>query len=97
MKALKTLGVCRYFSLQATGSLRFDDSVRQEVESSICSEHGVTSDCFSTPRHIVYCYIERVSNRDCYCSMFDGNLVTSCLENLASSWNLTAVMGIMEN
>jgi len=57
--------MCRYFSLQATGCLRFDDSVRQEVESNICSEHGVTTDCFSTPRHIVYCYIERVS---CCCS-----------------------------
>jgi len=52
----------RYFSLQATGTLRFDDSVRQEVEKNICSEHGVTTDCFSTPRHIVYCYMERVSS-----------------------------------
>ena len=53
--------VLRYFSLQATGRLRFDDNVRLEVESNICSEHGVTMDCFSTPRHIIYCHMERVS------------------------------------
>ena len=53
--------VWRYFSLQATGTLRFDDGVRQEVERNICSEDGVTTDCFTTPRHIIYCYIERVS------------------------------------
>jgi hypothetical protein len=50
----------RYFSLQATRSVRFEDYVRKEVENNLSREDGVQADCFSTPRRIIYCYIERV-------------------------------------
>uniref|UniRef100_A0A8B9C4A6 A-kinase anchoring protein 10 n=1 Tax=Anser brachyrhynchus TaxID=132585 RepID=A0A8B9C4A6_9AVES len=39
----------KYFSLQATHPLGFDDSVRLEIESNICREGGPLPNCFTTP------------------------------------------------
>ena len=73
-------------SLQATGWLRFDDSVRLEVESNICGETGITSDCFSSAQHIVYCHIERT-----YLDAFlQSELCMKYLSDLVSSVHLAA-------
>ena len=50
----------RYFSLQATEPLGFDDTIRFEVEGSICRENGPLPDCFSKPRDIVLHTLEKV-------------------------------------
>jgi len=54
------LCIFRYFSLQATRSLRFEDQIRKEVENNMSREDGRLHDCFTTPRSIVYGYIELV-------------------------------------
>uniref|UniRef100_A0A8C7MX31 A-kinase anchoring protein 10 n=1 Tax=Oncorhynchus kisutch TaxID=8019 RepID=A0A8C7MX31_ONCKI len=56
-------GICslpRYFSLQATKPLGFDDSVRMEIESNICREGGPLPDCFTTPLRQAWTTMEKV-------------------------------------
>lgn len=50
----------RYFSLQATNPLGFDDSVRMEIESNICREGGPLPDCFTTPLQQAWTTMEKV-------------------------------------
>lgn len=50
----------RYFSLQATSPLGFDDSIRMEVECSICDVKGPDPESFERSRQIVLQYIEKV-------------------------------------
>ncbi|XP_041947035.1 A-kinase anchor protein 10, mitochondrial isoform X4 [Alosa sapidissima] len=50
----------KYFSLQATNSLGFDDSVRMEIESNICREGGPLPDCFTTPLRQAWTTMEKV-------------------------------------
>ncbi|XP_015223320.2 A-kinase anchor protein 10, mitochondrial isoform X1 [Lepisosteus oculatus] len=50
----------KYFSLQATKPLGFDDSVRLEIESNICREGGPLPDCFTTPLRQAWTTMEKV-------------------------------------
>lgn len=50
----------RYFSLQATHPLGFDDSVRLEIESNICREGGPLPNCFTTPLRQAWTTMETV-------------------------------------
>ncbi|XP_038831481.1 A-kinase anchor protein 10, mitochondrial isoform X1 [Salvelinus namaycush] len=50
----------KYFSLQATNPLGFDDSVRMEIESNICREGGPLPDCFTTPLRQAWTTMEKV-------------------------------------
>ncbi|MBN3308308.1 AKA10 protein, partial [Amia calva] len=50
----------KYFSLQATNPLGFDDSVRLEIESNICREGGPLPDCFTTPLRQAWTTMETV-------------------------------------
>uniref|UniRef100_UPI00398E9E26 A-kinase anchor protein 10, mitochondrial isoform X2 n=2 Tax=Pristiophorus japonicus TaxID=55135 RepID=UPI00398E9E26 len=50
----------KYFSLQATRPLGFDDSVRLEIESNICREGGPLPDCFTTPLRQAWTTMEKV-------------------------------------
>lgn len=50
----------KYFSLQATQPLGFDDKIRLEVESNICREGGPLPDCFAKPKNMVLRVIEKV-------------------------------------
>ncbi|XP_075450249.1 A-kinase anchor protein 10, mitochondrial [Ascaphus truei] len=50
----------KYFSLQATHPLGFDDSVRLEMESNICREGGPLSNCFTTPLRQAWTTMEKV-------------------------------------
>uniref|UniRef100_A0A8C8GQR3 RGS domain-containing protein n=1 Tax=Oncorhynchus tshawytscha TaxID=74940 RepID=A0A8C8GQR3_ONCTS len=50
----------KYFSLQATKPLGFDDSVRMEIESNICREGGPLPDCFTTPLRQAWTTMEKV-------------------------------------
>ncbi|XP_076453069.1 A-kinase anchor protein 10, mitochondrial-like [Babylonia areolata] len=50
----------RFFSLQATTPLGFDDKIRFEVEGNICREGGPLPDCFSRPRDIVLHTLDKV-------------------------------------
>uniref|UniRef100_T1JML4 Dynein-1, subspecies f n=1 Tax=Strigamia maritima TaxID=126957 RepID=T1JML4_STRMM len=49
----------KYFSLQATCSLGFSDSVRFEVEQNICREEGPLSDCFEKPVKMVFYHLQK--------------------------------------
>ncbi|XP_044286169.1 A-kinase anchor protein 10, mitochondrial isoform X1 [Varanus komodoensis] len=50
----------KYFSLQATHPLGFDDSVRLEIESNICREGGPLPSCFTTPLRQAWTTMEKV-------------------------------------
>ncbi|XP_006908477.1 A-kinase anchor protein 10, mitochondrial [Pteropus alecto] len=50
----------KYFSLQATHSLGFDDIVRLEIESNICREGGPLPNCFTTPLRQAWTTMEKV-------------------------------------
>lgn len=50
----------KYFSLQATNPLGFDDGVRMEIESNICREGGPLPDCFTTPLRQAWTTMEKV-------------------------------------
>lgn len=50
----------KYFSLQATHPLGFDDKARFDVECNICREEGPLPDCFAKPREMVLKTIEKV-------------------------------------
>lgn len=51
---------CRYFSLQASHPLGFDDKTRFEVEGNICREEGPLPSCFAKTHHIAFRTIEKV-------------------------------------
>ncbi|KAM9320342.1 A-kinase anchor protein 10, mitochondrial [Gastrophryne carolinensis] len=50
----------KYFSLQATQPLGFDDPVRLEIESNICREGGPLPNCFTTPLRQAWTTMEKV-------------------------------------
>ncbi|KAM6465044.1 A-kinase anchor protein 10, mitochondrial isoform 1-T1 [Liasis olivaceus] len=50
----------KYFSLQSTHPLGFDDSVRLEIESNICREGGPLPNCFTTPLQQAWTTMEKV-------------------------------------
>ncbi|KAM9253783.1 A-kinase anchor protein 10, mitochondrial [Dugong dugon] len=50
----------KYFSLQATHPLGFDDIVRLEIESNICREGGPLPNCFTTPLCQAWTTMEKV-------------------------------------
>lgn len=52
----------RYFSLQATQPVGFDDRVRFEVENNICREGGPLPTCFSSSQKIAYNRMEVGAN-----------------------------------
>lgn len=54
---------CRYFSLQASHPLGFDDKTRFEVEGNICREEGPLPSCFAKTHHIAFRTIEKVFNK----------------------------------
>uniref|UniRef100_A0A2K6PQA4 A-kinase anchor protein 10, mitochondrial n=1 Tax=Rhinopithecus roxellana TaxID=61622 RepID=A0A2K6PQA4_RHIRO len=51
----------KYFSLQATHPLGFDDVVRLEIESNICREGGPLPNCFTTPLRQAWTTMEKSS------------------------------------
>ncbi|XP_034845580.1 A-kinase anchor protein 10, mitochondrial isoform X2 [Mirounga leonina] len=51
----------KYFSLQATHPLGFDDVVRLEIESNICREGGPLPNCFTTPLRQAWTTMEKVT------------------------------------
>ncbi|XP_031553364.1 A-kinase anchor protein 10, mitochondrial-like [Actinia tenebrosa] len=50
----------RYFSMQASLPLGFDDVTRIEVENSICREGGPLPECFGIPLEHILCLLEEV-------------------------------------
>lgn len=49
----------KYFSLQASHPLGFDDKTRFEVEGNICREEGPLPSCFAKTHHIAFRTIEK--------------------------------------
>ncbi|GFN76823.1 A kinase anchor protein 10, mitochondrial [Plakobranchus ocellatus] len=49
----------KYFSLQATNPVGFDDKLRFEIESNICREDGPLPDCFTKAKNIVLKMLEK--------------------------------------
>lgn len=50
----------KYFSMQATVPLGFDDVTRIETENNICREGGPLPECFTNPMEHVLCLLEEV-------------------------------------
>ncbi|CAL1534676.1 unnamed protein product [Lymnaea stagnalis] len=50
----------RYFSLQATNPVGFDDKMRFEIEGNICREGGPLPGCFTKAKNIVLKIIDKV-------------------------------------
>ncbi|XP_059144716.1 A-kinase anchor protein 10, mitochondrial-like isoform X2 [Physella acuta] len=50
----------RYFSLQATHPVGFDDKLRFEIEGNICREGGPLPDCFVKAKNIVLKILEKM-------------------------------------
>jgi len=48
----------KFFSMQATSPLGFDDKVRLAIENNICQETGPVMDCFVRPMEIIVEYLE---------------------------------------
>jgi len=48
----------KYFSMQATSPLGFNDSIRLHVENNICSDGGPDQGCFQKPLEIIVKYLE---------------------------------------
>ncbi|XP_023340768.1 A-kinase anchor protein 10, mitochondrial isoform X2 [Eurytemora carolleeae] len=48
----------KYFSMQASNPLGFDDSIRLEIENNICQDTGPGIHCFSRALRILLAYIE---------------------------------------
>lgn len=68
----------KYFSLQATHSLRMSDMVRYRIEERICAEHGPITDCFDLATVI----IERFLNGKYLKSFLTSNLFYKYLSEL---------------
>jgi len=49
----------KYFSMQATSPLGFNDSIRLQIENNICTEGGPDSSCFYRPLEIIVKYLEK--------------------------------------
>lgn len=54
--------ICRYFSMQATSPLGFDDGLRMEIENNICrgDDLGPSADCFEKPFRCILNLMEQV-------------------------------------
>ncbi|KAH9502434.1 A-kinase anchor protein 10, mitochondrial [Bulinus truncatus] len=52
----------RYFSLQATNPIGFDDRVRFEIEENICRDGGPLPGCFTKAKNIVLKMIDKVGS-----------------------------------
>lgn len=74
----------KYFSLQATEPLGFDDKIRLEVESNICREGGPLPDCFAKPKNMVLRVIEKVY----FPSFLSGDLYYKFLSELINTVQL---------
>jgi len=49
----------KYFSMQASSPLGFNDSIRLHVENNICSDGGPDQGCFHKPLEIIVKYLEK--------------------------------------
>ncbi|KAJ9593957.1 hypothetical protein L9F63_014598 [Diploptera punctata] len=49
----------KYFSLQATCPLGFNDKIRFDIEQNICREEGPLPDCFRRPADIVFYVLQK--------------------------------------
>ncbi|GAB1607965.1 hypothetical protein Ahia01_001080400 [Argonauta hians] len=75
----------KYFSLQATEPLGFEDVIRLEVESNICREGGPLPDCFARPKNLILRIIEKVY----FPSFLQGDLYYKYLSELINTVQLT--------
>eukprot|EP00090_Calanus_glacialis_P002506 TRINITY_DN11880_c0_g1_i1.p1 TRINITY_DN11880_c0_g1~~TRINITY_DN11880_c0_g1_i1.p1 ORF type:complete len:656 (-),score=205.40 TRINITY_DN11880_c0_g1_i1:231-2198(-) len=49
----------KYFSMQASSPLGFNDSIRLHIENNICTEGGPDHTCFHKPLEIIVKYLEK--------------------------------------
>eukprot|EP00118_Oscarella_pearsei_P005358 m.24577 g.24577 ORF g.24577 m.24577 type:complete len:571 (+) comp28646_c0_seq4:43-1755(+) len=86
----------KYFSLQATHPVGFDDQARFEVENSICREGGPLPMCFSTSQKIAYSKMEahfwNFLRSDLYYSHL-SELLTAVKGSAKSSRRSSVVLG----
>jgi len=49
----------KYFSMQATSPLGFNDSIRLQIENNICTDGGPDQSCFHKPLEVIVKYLEK--------------------------------------
>lgn len=75
----------KFFSMQATSPLGFEDKIRLEIENNICQESGPALDCFARPMEIIVEYLEAK-----YLDKFlNSKLFQSYIKELISSIQLS--------
>ncbi|ESO83252.1 hypothetical protein LOTGIDRAFT_133668, partial [Lottia gigantea] len=75
----------KYFSLQASQPLGFDDETRFEVESNICHEGGPLPDVFSKPRAIVLNTLDKLY----FCQFLKSEVYYKYLSDLITTVNMS--------
>lgn len=73
----------KYFSLQATNSLKMSNAVRYRIEERICAEKGPINDCFDLPIVLV----ERYLNEKYLKSFLTSNLFYKYISELLQKIN----------
>ncbi|XP_003739786.1 A-kinase anchor protein 10, mitochondrial [Galendromus occidentalis] len=75
----------KFFSLQAETSLGFSDSLRSEIEESICSEDGPNPNTFALPFAIVVRYLENEFLQAFFNSALYQKYLTECIQTVQKS------------
>lgn len=86
----------KYFSMQATVPLGFDDVTRIEIENCICREGGPLPECFTKPMEHVLCLLEEVFFPSFLTSPIYYKYLTELLNSVSesqSSQTLSASVG----
>ncbi|CAG5117418.1 unnamed protein product [Candidula unifasciata] len=78
----------RYFSLQATNPIGFDDKLRFEVEGNICREGGPLPDCFTKAKNIVLKILDKVY----FAGYLQGHIYYRYLSDLLSTVQISEDM-----
>lgn len=75
----------KYFSLQATTSLGFSDTVRLEVEMNICREEGPLPCCFEKPVMILMQHLEKNHLKQFLSSQLYVKYISECIVTIQTA------------
>lgn len=75
----------KYFSLQATTSLGFSDTVRLEVEQNICREDGPLPSCFEKPVMILMQHLDKNHLKHFLSSQLYVKYITECIVTIQTA------------
>jgi len=75
----------KYFSMQASSPLGFNDSIRLHVENNICTEGGPDQMCFQKPLEIIVKYLEKQYLHKFLASSMYKNYVKELIATITAS------------